>query len=39
MLAQTLPGDMALSHALDSSLFQFVWLPVEPTDVKESEML
>ncbi|GFH18736.1 uncharacterized protein HaLaN_15587 [Haematococcus lacustris] len=30
---QTLPRDMALSHALDSSLFEFVWLPQEPLDV------
>eukprot|EP00200_Dunaliella_tertiolecta_P010081 CAMPEP_0202389192 /NCGR_PEP_ID=MMETSP1127-20130417/81538_1 /ASSEMBLY_ACC=CAM_ASM_000462 /TAXON_ID=3047 /ORGANISM="Dunaliella tertiolecta, Strain CCMP1320" /LENGTH=212 /DNA_ID=CAMNT_0048990859 /DNA_START=148 /DNA_END=782 /DNA_ORIENTATION=+ len=30
---QSLPGDMALSHALDSSLFEQVWLPAEPMDV------
>lgn len=37
--AQSLPGEMALSHALDSSMFDFVWLPSEPTDVKEDDLM
>lgn len=36
---QHLPGEMALSHALDSSLFEMSWLPREPTDVQEMDTL
>ncbi|MEW5300015.1 MAG: hypothetical protein WDW36_002979 [Sanguina aurantia] len=32
---QSLPRDMALSHAMDTSIFELVWLPAEPTDVGE----
>jgi hypothetical protein len=34
---QHLPGEMALSHALDSSLFEQAWLPREPMDVQEAD--
>lgn len=36
---QTLPGDLALSHALDSSVFEYVWLPREPSDVQDSDIM
>ena len=29
---QNLPRDMALSHALDTSVFEMVWLPEEPPE-------
>ncbi|GAX72875.1 hypothetical protein CEUSTIGMA_g330.t1 [Chlamydomonas eustigma] len=29
---QNLPRDMAMSHALDSSVFEMVWLPKEPSE-------
>ncbi len=34
---QNLPRDMALSHALDSSVFELQWLPAEPTDVEDAD--
>jgi hypothetical protein len=36
---QTLPPDMALSHALDSSAFEYIWLPREPKDVKDADIM
>ncbi|KAG2447660.1 hypothetical protein HYH02_007576 [Chlamydomonas schloesseri] len=36
---QSLPGDMALSHALDSSMFEMVWLPAEPTDAPTMDFM
>ena len=29
---------MALSHALDSSVFEMVWLPREPKDVLDADI-
>jgi len=29
---QNLPRDMAMSHSLDSSVFEMVWLPTEPDE-------
>ncbi|KAG2423007.1 hypothetical protein HXX76_015605 [Chlamydomonas incerta] len=36
---QSLPGDMALSHALDSSMFEMVWLPAEPMDAPTMDFM
>jgi hypothetical protein len=30
---------MALSHALDSSAFEYIWLPREPKDVKDADIM
>lgn len=32
MPVQNLPAEVALSHALDSSTFDWLWLPSEPKD-------
>lgn len=32
---QTLPREMVLSHTLDASQLQQLWVPAEPTDVPE----
>ncbi|PNH08695.1 WD repeat domain-containing protein [Tetrabaena socialis] len=36
---QSLPSDMALSHALDSSIFEMVWLPKEPLDAHTMDFM
>ena len=37
-VVQNLPSDMALSHALDSGLFEMMWLPKEPVGAPTMDM-
>ncbi|GLC33983.1 hypothetical protein PLESTB_000825300 [Pleodorina starrii] len=36
---ESLPSDMALSHALDTGMFEMVWLPQEPLDAPTMDFM